>query len=827
MMNRGRTLAAALIAILALFVLLWRIALFESDDMSEVDISDNPGIEVAQELPAPSPVAPPISNAESTEPPSETPHARVTFADVLRRTGQRSWGIRGRVVDAARSPVPGALVILRSPPELEPVIARCDVSGAFHLESPYHWLTSNPCQLMASDETMRSEWSAVAPLSAYVERETILILDRQTMGIAGTVTTRSGDPLPDAEIAIHDATFPPRKLASFSDSDGRFTIPVERAGRYRLAVQSSDAIFVGRGPEPWRRAEAVVTPEWVEVSENQVTDGVRVVFDGELGATLTVRAVTAGGAAVAGASVSAHAEGMGQTSSGRTNSEGVAVLRSVPRSAAATVSARHVQYGDAESVSVQPGSSSATLVFQPIGAIAGRVVNNDGDPITEFELAVTAGALYGVDGYSAYWSRQPFTAFKHAEGRFSLEGIERDEIGIAVRAAGYGTSYASIARRDADAEITIVLYEEAALSGIVLGPNGEAIAGAKVFLDSDDFGEWIPSMDASASAVSDEAGRFRIGHLEPEEYTAIARAEGFAPARADVTLHQGRDAEVTLRLEAGASIEGLVRNNGQTATASVSLASIMGGDYQEIIAAESGRFRFSGLPAGNYVLGAWNEEGDARAVDVALAPGEVRELTLELAKRGATLEGVVTENGVPVLGGEIECYSLSPDGFGGAAALIEPDGSYVLEGVIGGDCIVRVLAESPRGGRIQIAPGFLVTVEQGGASRFDVDLAECGTIAVRTAGFDPENVRFALEPEYLFGTGMLDGILGLVLSLGGGLDENGLGGLRHVAPGRYAVYLVKPDGDSLFEYVPLDDQPAQMVEVRPGETTEVRFEASN
>jgi hypothetical protein len=116
------------------------------------------------------------------------------------------------------------------------------------------------------------------------------------------------------------------------------------------------------------------------------------------------------------------------------------------------------------------------------------------------------------------------------------------------------------------APLEIVLRRQAAVTGVVLSPQGAPLAGARVEARSGassgrGFGGGpFGGGGGGPSARSDEKGAFVLSKLSPGAVRLVARADGFAPSEPrTVELDSGGSAsDVVLQLRVGGRIEGVV-----------------------------------------------------------------------------------------------------------------------------------------------------------------------------------------------------------------------------------------------------------------------------
>ena len=138
-----------------------------------------------------------------------------------------------------------------------------------------------------------------------------------------------------------------------------------------------------------------------------------------------------------------------------------------------------------------------------------------------------------------------------------------------------------------------------AVAGIVTGPDGKPVAGAKVRWGLDQ------SSDADIETRTDAAGKFRLTLLptSAEIVCVIPEQANLAPATA--TVDSGGDQEIQVKLDQPRTIAGVVRDEAGRPfdRAIVQLSSALSGQASKTLeAADAGRFRFDGLPAGVYQL---------------------------------------------------------------------------------------------------------------------------------------------------------------------------------------------------------------------------------
>jgi RNA polymerase sigma-70 factor (ECF subfamily) len=278
-------------------------------------------------------------------------------------------------------------------------------------------------------------------------------------------------------------------------------------------------------------------------------------------------------------------------------------------------------------------------------------------------------------------------------GRF----VVRDAPGaslIGARAAGFAASELQFfsARLGNPAEVRIELGARGGMvEGIVVGPEGEAVAGAWVSVGAGAATGIAARMGRApplpARVRSDESGRFRAVGIKAGRQPVMARAPGLAPyvgaceVAADVTT------SVRVELEPGAVVRGVVRD---AAGRDVEGAEVIVGGTTEFIESRAvtsmdGSFALRGLAAGPMEVRAAHETlGKGVSALLAVAGASTScEIRLSL---GLVLAGrVVDEQRAPIADAMLECLAESA-GTWFAVAVTDGEGRFAI-----GNCPAETL----------------------------------------------------------------------------------------------------------------------------------------
>jgi RNA polymerase sigma-70 factor (ECF subfamily) len=291
-------------------------------------------------------------------------------------------------------------------------------------------------------------------------------------------------------------------------------------------------------------------------------------------------------------------------------------------------------------------TTSARIVASAGGATArvhGRLLRDDGTPIGNERIAVArrddnapnfattdAEGTFEVEAPAAigsrvlYWLPGP-----------SLALVEPDGIG--------GIASAAV---DPDRTVELVAVPAARLSGRVVAEDGEPVAGASLQL----HGESRTSHKHAAETSSGLDGRFVFDALAPQPAPVELVADCgpmHAAAAEKLTITAGETIEdVTLILPRAASVEGRVVDASGRPRAGVVIGALREKERPFALTDAQGRFRLTGLSAGDHDLWVTNVDEIfparfARPTPIRLDAGERRTgLEVRLPAAGSTADSI-------------------------------------------------------------------------------------------------------------------------------------------------------------------------------------------
>lgn len=406
------------------------------------------------------------------------------------------------------------------------------------------------------------------------------------------------------------------------------------------------------------------------------------------------------------------------------------------------------------------------FILVEAGTIEGRVLKkSDKSPIAgaTVELGTVLGGTYD-------------TVVTDADGSYRFEtvppGMGGDEGpgagvgGVAVRATapGYAIATRDLRVRSGQARtgIDLLLDDGCSVTGIVTDNQSQPIAGARVYYNDTDFlrgGEMVAGIDIperSVSTTTDDSGRFSLASLPPGNVTITASAEGYANRDQQVTLTVGTPAEVTIALDAAASITGVVTNErGEPiegvpiavydATGPGQLGFIMKSFFGEelpdrgestmfpasIRTDAEGRYLVEGLKPGKSILLANSRDYEKYASpELEVKSGETLEHNIVLLTGGTIFGRVYGEDNQPESGVPVTCASIAGQSeVRVRTAYTDRGGNYEITGLAAGT--YTVLRNDGDLMRFMLPnPANQVNVGRGERVQFDIYSQKPGTARI-------------------------------------------------------------------------------------------------
>jgi RNA polymerase sigma factor (sigma-70 family) len=478
--------------------------------------------------------------------------------------------------------------------------------------------------------------------------------------LEGQVIDEKDAPVAKATVAI-DANPP---IVVETEADGSFVFEGLIPRDYRIEATAGDGYA---GPARLRMSEK---PEPVTL---------RLKRGGSVEVTVTDKA---GGAVVKGAEVELRST---LTWKATTNEQGVATLKGVGATWA-PLAVRATGYAPNAMIIGTAGEPSApekvAITLAKGAAINGRVIDEQGKPVGGARVVATSASepLPVVD------PRRDGVA-AGADGKFSIPAVSSGTWRLSASAGEYAPATSEpivVDGVNAQAGVELKLVAGGVVRGVVTDKAGKPVASADVRVVSQGFVSWR----SRRQAFTDADGKFAITGLARRPVDVVAQHEAGASSIVAADLAAKREHDVSLVLDVSGAIEGLVvdQKGAPIGDAQVIAEPEWSGNtvdrvqwnvrgVQEAMTDQAGKFRFSGLPDGPYVVRAARPA--ASEAHLELSPG------IATKPNGAPIKIVVPADG-RIVGKIVLADGKSPAmynlmlGFNHATPFSAKDGAFTM-----------------------------------------------------------------------------------------------------------------------------------------------------
>ena len=575
---------------------------------------------------------------------------RIDAGEIVLKGGS---AIEGRVVDTSGRAVEGAEVRTHSsePGMIDPRKA----FAGFEEEEPPPDARSGPDGLFRIEDLERGRRYSLSvrhpdhPSESVPDVEAptadpVLIELQPVRTLSVRVVGPEGEPVQDAEIHTVRRTGPG---GTSTGSLGR----TDSAGELRetgLKPGTLDLQVAARGyRDTW----------WKGIQIPRDRDPEPLTITMERGSVLEVRARDREGEPLAGAWIMVWPRDLSERMHGRrrdrlvTDGDGAVRIDSLAPGEYTVTGALQGTGRDASAnVRLGTGTTRVDLVLEEGLSVAGRVVNEKGEPVPSaaVQVEITVEGATSMQGYSS-----------RADGSFVIPDLEEGEYRLTASAEGYGTSEPQRLRLSGSGVegIEIRLSPEAAgaISGRVLGLPPEALSRVRIEADA-------PSVvwDTPTSLVGDE-GRYRLSGLRSGRWIVTAyQLNGGSPVQEEAVVEPGAEVVLDLHFPEGLTFSGRVSLDGRPLRGAQIVAMPLESKGSNAMARADfeGRFSLGPLQPGRHsilVLGAESSLGTYRTVQLQ----EGQEIRLEIETGG--LQGrILTPGGEPVPDAAVQLRAVDP-----------------------------------------------------------------------------------------------------------------------------------------------------------------------
>ena len=420
--------------------------------------------------------------------------------------------------------------------------------------------TGFECRLVPIVDGLLGESHKLASLTAGEEHQVELVL-RIGGRVRGRVLSPDGEPIPGATVGYHGQVgirFGTRSNEIEPGADGSFELTGAPGGELKVFAKA----------EGFQRSEMLE----LDMPEDGLIEGVEIVL--VPGGRIAGRVLWPDGSA-ASATVKAHGvESRGPKrftheiaesncdEEGRFEFTGLedegpfwieASCRERPSEQEPDLPEEARPLWIAGQTMVEADSGEVELTLGPSLGIAGRVIDDQGEPIADFEVRVHRG-----DPDSGGMGTPSTREFTDAAGAFFVDGFGEGSWRVSARAEGHHAQEepldaVTVVLPGELEPIELVLSRSASLSGQVVDPFGAPVAGAELEAAGARSGMGLMAAQAfeegrdELSAMTDSEGNFSIEGLAPGVLALQARSDDWAVSES-----------TPVDLAPGAHVEGLV-----------------------------------------------------------------------------------------------------------------------------------------------------------------------------------------------------------------------------------------------------------------------------
>jgi len=312
---------------------------------------------------------------------------------------------------------------------------------------------------------------------------------------------------------------------------------------------------------------------------------------------------------------------------------------------------------------VLPRTEGLIVILSPGETLRGRVIDDTGAPLTGFRLTAEPRSHKSgwehLDGPGLIGQTS-----RDENGRFELTGLDEGVWLIRLVRKGIIVPEPKTVMIPTDAPLELVVVRAARLSGVVVDPRGNPVAGAEV--DMDLQRGWTTSTGIRV-AITDGEGRFERSDAPVGSLALSANASGWAPSpKLELEGGPGEAHEnLLLALRAGARLTGKVHPSEQPLAGRRIVVDGQGDlDFWEGARSDDqGWFSIEGLPPGEFRVTLEPPSDEDPGGDWRLTYARRREVTVTLAEGGSAhvvLGGVHT--GAIIVHGRVTVGGREMDG---------------------------------------------------------------------------------------------------------------------------------------------------------------------
>jgi hypothetical protein len=442
-------------------------------------------------------------------------------------------------------------------------------------------------------------------------------------------------------------------------------------------------------------------------------------------------------------------------------------------------------------------------------AIAGRVVDQAGDPV--------AGARLRVNASRDAARSEPFEAVAEDDGRFVIPGIKEGRYVLSASAEGYSNlDNQRVGSGDQGVRVTMqrvggVRFRLVQGAGALARPVTDSVS----VTGQAQTGSGSPTINPRIDALPNESGEVAFEKLNAGRQLLDIAVTGYVRRSLGVVnVEPGKTADLgEVRLDRGFTVRGSVVDSGGRPIPGADVEAI-GKEANRMfprraVSGADGRFEITGVEPGSVeILASHAAYATAREAATIDPDGSSADALVVLRAGGRITGSVKKRSGEAVRGAFVSYFDRTPMTADGWKARAETDaaGGFAFENVPPGDVSVAVL--QGKAGRFEGVAGKTVRVEEGEESTISFTLRET-VVRGRVSGPAARaNLRVRLSASLggaMYGGGNWGSSLLSAIPRGSALTRSD-GGFELMVdqPGRYFVEIASYDGSETLIRRPVE-----------------------
>ncbi len=657
---------------------------------------------------------PPEGVGRTYDPPRQMSVGRDEQLTGIDFSFERGATISGRVTDATMNGIEGAILqgYAQAKGRYSLSEARTDTHGNYRLTGV---LRNSKCRIFVKSDQHGIAYSDVTPVPTEGEVTGIDFVLGPGASVSGRVVDTNGRYMHNAWLKLTGADRTSRlwETAPYeTDEAGRFEMSGIGPGTYQFEVG-----FGSRGHYRKTLSDPVTV-----TAEERIT-GVEVVVEAVGQGVVAGRVRDDSGNGVYGVQVDVRIA-TGSRPGTQTDASGHYRFENLA-DGKVRLDFSHENYVSESIKDVPVGTMDADVVMTRRGSVAG-VVRDAATrvPITDFSVET------GRHGYWLGFAK----GFQSEVGEFLMENVSPGEVTLKASAAGYAPQEIPdilVQSGQTTTGIEFYLCKGDIVRGMVVAASdARPVAGANIYLGG------IPEdplvRERNAIAVTSADGSFVLKDLAAGEQTVGVRHPEFATATAVVTVREGEENQVTIRLGPAGIVAGHVSENDVAVSGATLFLNGSGTDHRYHDRGRTdidGYYRFQGLAAGTYRVSAYlptpvtGELGQTQGATVEVQEGSVTEKSFEFRSGTGVIEGFVVRHGEPVGGcsGRVHVSYAWDIGQLSGRASVDRDGFYRIEGLANDSYTAISRVTDPETGRSMVRHAS-VHLDDGETVRLDIEI---------------------------------------------------------------------------------------------------------